>query len=162
MRRILPIILIALLASCSFVSEEKEKSEKIARPAIILENAEYTLGQSMSFYSAEERATAENLKFIQYDDEGNPSITGSADYADIDTSARTMDLSGHVSLEQHGSNMHIEAESLYFDSSSSEIEAEGDVRVNSDDGIFSGTGFKGDLREDSYSFSSIKEGVFNL
>lgn len=173
MRRILPIILIALLASCSFVSEEKEKSEKIARPAIILENAEYTLGQSgenpifiestlMSFYSAEERATAENLKFIQFDDEGNPSITGSADYADIDTSARTMDLSGHVSLEQHGSNMHIEAESLYFDSSSSEIEAEGDVRVSSDDGIFSGTGFKGDLREDSYSFSSIKEGVFNL
>ena len=59
-------------------------------------------------------------------------------------------------------HLHIEAESLYFDSSSSEIEAEGDVRVSSDDGIFSGTGFKGDLREDSYSFSSIKEGVFNL
>ena len=67
-----------------------------------------------------------------------------------------------VTAWMEGSNMHIEAESLYFDSSSSEIEAEGDVRVSSDDGIFSGTGFKGDLREDSYSFSSIKEGVFNL
>ena len=173
MNKALPFLLILLLASCSFVIETEQRSEKARHPSIILENADYTLGQSgenpifikstvMAFYSEEEKATAENLSFIQYDDDGNAAITGSADHADIDTAARTMDLSGNVTLRQHSSNMLIEAESLYFDSASSEIEADGDVFVSSDDGTFSGTGFKGDLLEDIYSFTSIKEGIFSI
>ena len=173
MKKVLPVLLLLLLASCSFVSETEEKQEKEKYPSIILENADYTLGQSgenpifiksalMTFYSEDERATAEALSFVQYDDDGNAAITGNADFADIDTNARSMDLSGNVTLEQHRTNMHIEAETLFFDSVSSEIEADGDVLVSSDDGTFSGTGFKGDLREDIYSFSSIKEGIFNI
>lgn len=172
MKHILPILLI-LLTSCSFVEESGERKAKVDYPDIILVNADYTLGQSgespifiksaeMSLYSADERATAEGLSFIQYDEDGNIAITGQADHADIDTADRTMDLKGNVILEQSSSGMRIEAESLYFDSSSSEIEADGDVYVVSEDGTFSGSGFKGDLKEDNYSFSSIKEGIFNL
>ena len=36
------------------------------------------------------------------------------------------------------------------------------VYVRSDDGEFSGTGFKGDLREDAYSVQSIEEGIFAI
>ncbi len=173
MRKLLPLLFIALLSSCSFVTETEERGEKISHPSIILENADYTLGQSgenpifikssrMTLYSEEERATTENITFIQYDDEGNAAITGSADTADINTSERSMHLSGNVALEQHSSNMHIEAESLFFNSATSEIEADGDVYVSSDDGTFLGTGFKGDLREENYSFASIAEGVFNI
>ena len=174
MRKILPLLLVALfLSACSFVSDDGERSEKIAVPDIILEDAKYTLGQSgespilitssrMVFYSKDERATAEDMSFLQYDDEGNITLEGRADHADIDTGDRSMLLSGTVRLVQHRDGMRIEAEELYFSSSTEEIEADGTVRVQSADGIFSGTGFKGDLREESYSFRSIEEGVFTL
>lgn len=172
MKRLIPLLLI-LLASCSFVQERGEEPEKQARPDIILEGARYTLGQSgeapiyiesdrMTFYSEAERATAENLSFIQYDEEGNITLIGRADYADINTGDRSMDLTGSVVLEQQRSGMRIEAEELSFSASTDEVVADGDVYVESEDGIFTGTGFRGDLREDAYSFRNVKEGIFNL
>ena len=173
MRKLLPLLMALLLASCSFVNDDGERSEKIKVPDIILEGARYTLGQSgespifitareMVFYSAEERATAEDMSFVQYGEDGNVTLEGRADHADIDTGARSMDLSGGVRLEQSRDGMLIEAESLFFSSSTEEVEAEGPVYVRSDDGEFSGTGFKGDLREDAYSFQSIEKGVFTI
>ena len=58
--------------------------------------------------------------------------------------------------------MMIEAENLIFDSENNEIEADGDVSVSSEDGTFRGSGFRGDLREEAYSFQVITEGIFEL
>ena len=65
-------------------------------------------------------------------------------------------------LRKVDNDMFIQADSLVFDSGNSMITADGSVYVQTGDGIFSGTGFAGDLKMDIYSFQSIDEGVFNL
>ncbi len=173
MRKLVIILLIALFTSCSFVSEDEGEHEKAELPDIILENSTYTLGQSgerpvyiestrMTLYSKDNLAVVEDISFISYDEEGNPSVEGSAGHAEIDTDSKKMKLSGSVRLRATDGDMMIEAESLTFDSENDEIEADGDVSVSSEDGSFRGTGFRGDLREEMYSFQTIEEGVFEL
>ena len=81
MRRLWLFPLILMLASCSFVSDDGEEHAKLATPDIILEDAEYTLGQSgenpifirsshIEFYSKDERAVTESLTFVQYNEDG--------------------------------------------------------------------------------------------
>ena len=163
---------ILILTSCSFRNEE-EKHEKLERPSIILENAEFTLGQDnnqpvyikssvMMLYSEDHKAIVENMSFISYDENMTPSIEGSADYAEIDTEAETMALSGNVRMYQHEENMTIESDALSFDTANDEITAAGEVYASSDDGSFRGSGFAADLREKRYSFRTISEGVFNI
>ena len=174
MRRILlAAAMILILSSCSFRSGDEEEHEKAVLPDIILEGATYTLGQSgerpvyiessrMTLYSKDNRAVVENISFISYDEDGNPSLEGSAGHGDIDTETKKMNLSGDVTLRAADGDMMIEAENLIFDSENEEIEADGEVRVSSEDGTFAGTGFRGDLREEAYSFRTITEGVFEL
>ena len=172
-KTLLLILSLLLLASCSFRSDDEEVHEKAVLPDIILENADYTLGQRdenpiyikssrMTFYSHDNRAIVENITFTSYDDDGSIAIEGSAGYGEINTETKTMDLSGGVNLKASSGNMMIEAESLVFDSQNGEIEAEGIVRVSSDDGVFAGTGFRGDLLEEVYAFRTITEGVFEI
>ena len=137
------------------------------------ENAAYTLGQSnespifikssrIEFYSKDNRATTEALSFVQYNDDGNVRLEGSADKSVIDTESKRMELEGNVKLSENDSGMMIEADTLIFDSENEEITADGHVRVVSEDGEFEGTGFAGDLMTSSYSFASIEKGVFKL
>lgn len=165
--------MILTLSSCSFITDDDGEHEKAILPDIILENSTYTLGQSgekpvyiessrMTLYSKDNLAVVEDISFISYDDEGNPSVEGSAGHSEINTETKVMNLSGGVRLRASDGDMMIEAESLIFDSDKEEIEAEGDVSVSSEDGTFTGTGFRGDLREEAYSFTTISEGVFEL
>ena len=162
-----------MLASCSFVSDDGEEHAKLATPDIILEDAEYTLGQSgenpifirssyIEFYSKDERAVTESLTFVQYNDDGEIRLEGSADSSEIDTGSKVMNLSGNVRLTENDSNMMIEADTLMFDSENEEMTADGHVKVVSSDGEFKGTGFAGDLKMDAYSFTTIEKGVFRL
>lgn len=171
--RLLCLFLIILLSSCSFISEEEGSTDDTVRPDIVLIGAEYTLGQAgenpifiksprMTFYSSDNRAVTEALSFVQYDDDGNIIIEGQADSSDINTDTKVIDLSGSVMLRKVDDDMFIQADSLVFDSGNSMITADGSVYVQTGDGIFSGTGFAGDLKMDIYSFQSIDEGVFNL
>ena len=173
MRAFWVVIVSLLLASCSFVSDDGTVHEKLATPDIILENAAYTLGQSnespifikssrIEFYSKDNRATTEALSFVQYNDDGNVRLEGSADKSVIDTESKRMELEGNVKLSENDSGMMIEADTLIFDSENEEITADGHVRVVSKDGEFEGTGFAGDLMTSSYSFASIEKGVFKL
>lgn len=173
MRAFWVVIASLLIASCSFVSDDGTVHEKLATPDIILENAAYTLGQSnespifikssrIEFYSKDNRATTEALSFVQYNDDGNVRLEGSADNSVIDTESKRMELEGNVKLSENDSGMMIEADTLIFDSENEEITADGHVRVVSKDGEFEGTGFAGDLMTSSYSFASIKKGVFKL
>ena len=173
MRAFWVVIASLLIASCSFVSDDGTVHEKLATPDIILENAAYTLGQSnespifikssrIEFYSKDNRATTEALSFVQYNDDGNVRLEGSADKSVIDTESKRMELEGNVKLSENDSGMMIEADTLIFDSENEEITADGHVRVVSKDGEFEGTGFAGDLMTSSYSFASIEKGVFKL
>ena len=173
MRAFWVVITSLLIASCSFVSDDGTVHEKLATPDIILENAAYTLGQSnespifikssrIEFYSKDNRATTEALSFVQYNDDGNVRLEGSADKSVIDTESKRMELEGNVKLSENDSGMMIEADTLIFDSENEEITADGHVRVVSKDGEFEGTGFAGDLMTSSYSFASIEKGVFRL
>ena len=173
MRAFWVVIASLLIASCSFVSDDGTVHEKLATPDIILENAAYTLGQSnespifikssrIEFYSKDNRATTEALSFVQYNDDGNVRLEGSADKSVIDTESKRMELEGNVKLSENDSGMMIEADTLIFDSENEEITADGHVRVVSKDGEFEGTGFAGDLMTSSYSFASIEKGVFRL
>ena len=173
MRAFWVVIVSLLLASCSFVSDDGTVHEKLVTPDIILENAAYTLGQSgespifikssrIEFYSKDNRATTEALSFVQYNDDGNVRLEGSADNSVIYTESKRMELEGNVKLSENDSGMMIEADTLIFDSVNVEITADGHVRVVSEDGEFEGTGFAGDLMTSSYSFASIEKGVFRL
>ncbi|MBO8435951.1 MAG: LPS export ABC transporter periplasmic protein LptC [Spirochaetes bacterium] len=174
MRKLLLIALsLLLITSCSFRSGDEESHEKAVLPDIILENADYTLGQRdenpiyinstrMTFFSHDHKAIVENISFTSYNDDGSIAVEGSAGHGEIDTDSRTMNLSGGVSLKASSGDMMIEAESLIFDSENGEIEADGNVRVSSEDGVFAGTGFRGDLLEEVYAFRTITEGVFEL
>ena len=174
MRRILWVITVSLLmASCSFVSDDGTEHEKPVTPDIILENATYTLGQTgeppifikssrIELYSDDNRAITEALSFIQYNDDGEIRLEGSADSSEIDTESKVMKLDGNVRLAENESGMMIEADTLMFDSENDEVTADGNVKVVSDDGEFEGTGFAGDLLLSSYSFASIEKGVFRL
>ena len=169
----LSICLSLMFSSCSFVSDDEGAHPKEPHPDIILQNTVYTLGQSgerpvyiessrITFWSADNRAETDKITFHQADDEGNITLEGSADHADIDTDNRRMDLSGNVRLKRADGNMQIEADELTFDSKNEEINAPGSVHVSSDDGEFRGEGFNADLLTSAYSFKSIQEGVFTL
>ena len=174
MRRLLWVIIVSLLmASCSFVSDDGTEHEKLVTPDIILENATYTLGQTgeppifikssmIELYSDDNRAITEALSFIQYNEDGEIRLEGSADSSEIDTESKVMKLDGNVRLAENESGMMIEADTLMFDSENDEVTADGNVKVVSDDGEFEGTGFAGDLLLSSYSFASIEKGVFRL
>lgn len=147
MRAFWVVVASLLLASCSFVSDDGTVHEKLATPDIILENAAYTLGQSnespifikssrIEFYSKDNRATTEALSFVQYNDDGNVRLEGSADKSVIDTESKRMELEGNVKLSENDSGMMIEADTLIFDSENEEITADGHVRVVSEDGEF--------------------------
>lgn len=174
MKKALLLILISLLISCTFSSkEENEPREKTAYPDLVLENAEYLLGQSnerpivvrgerITFYSKDNRAELERFSFSQEDEEGNIILQGSADEGLINTKSKTMDLKGNVFLEKPGEGMEIHAENLFFDSESEEAKADGKVVVKSKDGEFSGTDFYGDLRNMVYSFSEMEDGKIKI
>ena len=78
------IFMVLLLASCSF-RENEEVHEKAVLPDIILEGAEYTLGQDgnspiyinssrMTLYSRDNRAIVENMEFVSYNDDAKRRI----------------------------------------------------------------------------------------
>ena len=167
------LVIIALLTSCSFISDEDASSSAETRPDIVLIGAEYTLGQAgenpifikssrITFYSADDRALTESLSFEQTGDDGSIMIEGSAGSSDINTETKVINLEGSVILRKLDDDMLIEADSIIFDSGNSTIQADGNVYVQTSDGSFRGTGFSGDLKMDIYSFRTIEEGIFNL
>ena len=179
MRKTLFLLVIVLLivSSCkkdeSVVETIKDEMEKGIYPDIILENAEYHIGEDgsspiymtagkITFYSKDGYALVESMEFVSKDDEGNTSISGSAVKGRIDTEGSSMDLSGGVVFKDEERNMEIKAESLVFDRSEDTIVADGRVMVESKEGSFIGRDFKGDLRTGVYVFSEIEEGELNF
>ena len=179
MKRILFLLIFILtfLSSCkkdegTVVSNNSER-EKGIYPDIILENAEYHIGENgsdpiylkagkITFYSKDGYALTESMEFVSKDEKGNITISGSAGKGWIDTEGSSMNLSEGVVFKDEERNMKINADNLIFDREEDTIVADGRVVVESEEGIFIGRDFKGDLRTGVYIFSEIEEGELNF
>ena len=179
MKRILFLLIFILtfLSSCkkdegTIVSDNSER-EKGIYPDIILENAEYHIGEDgsdpiylkagkITFYSKDGYALTESMEFVSKDEKGNITISGSAGKGWIDTEGSNMNLSEGVVFKDEERNMKINADNLIFDREEDTIVADGRVVVESEEGIFIGRDFKGDLRTGVYIFSEIEEGELNF
>ena len=179
MKRILFLLIFILtfLSSCkkdegTIVSDNSER-EKGIYPDIILENAEYHIGEDgsgpiylkagkITFYSKDGYALTESMEFVSKDEKGNITISGSAGKGWIDTEGSSMNLSEGVVFKDEERNMKINADNLIFDREEDTIVADGRVMVESEEGSFIGRDFKGDLRTGVYIFSEIEEGELNF
>ena len=179
MKRILFLLIFILtfLSSCkkdegTVVSDNSER-EKGIYPDIILENAEYHIGEDgsdpiylkagkITFYSKDGYALTESMEFVSKDEKGNITIRGSAGKGWIDTEGSSMNLSEGVVFKDEERNMKINADNLIFDREEDTIVADGRVMVESEEGSFIGRDFKGDLRTGVYIFSEIEEGELNF
>ena len=171
------ISILILLSSCkkneSTAVSDNSGREKGIYPDIILENAEYHIGEDSSdpiylkagkitFYSADAYALTESMDFVSKDENGNITISGSAGKGWIDTEGSSINLSEGVVFKDEERNMKINADNLVFDREEDTIVADGRVVVESEEGIFIGRDFKGDLRTGVYIFSEIEEGELNF
>ena len=171
------IFILPFLSSCkkdegTVVSDNSER-EKGIYPDIILENAEYHIGEDgsdpiylkagkITFYSKDGYALTESMEFVSKDENGDITISGSAGKGWIDTEGSSMNLSGGVVFKDEERNMKISAENLIFDREEDTIVADGRVMVESEEGSFIGRDFKGDLRTGVYTFSEIEKGELNF
>ena len=171
------ISILILLSSCkkneSTAVSDNSGREKGIYPDIILENAEYHIGEDgsdpiylkagkITFYSADAYALTESMDFVSKDENGNITISGSAGKGWIDTEGSSMNLSEGVVFKDEERNMKINADNLVFDREEDTIVADGRVVVESEEGSFIGRDFKGDLRTGVYIFSEIEEGELNF
>ena len=171
------IFILLFLSSCkkdegTVVSDNSER-EKGIYPDIILENAEYHIGEDgsdpiylkagkITFYSKDGYALTESMEFVSKDENGDITISGSAGKGWIDTEGSSMNLSEGVVFKDEERNMKIIADNLFFDREEDTIVADGRVVVESEEGSFIGRDFKGDLRTGIYIFSEIEEGELNF
>ena len=179
MKRILFLLIFILLFlppckkdEATMVSDNSER-EKGIYPDIILENAEYHIGEDgsdpiylkagkITFYSKDGYALTESMEFVSKDEKGNITISGSAGTGWIDTEGISMNLSEGAVFKDEERNMKINADNLIFDREEDTIVADGRVMVESEEGSFIGRDFKGDLRTGVDIFSEIEEGELNL
>lgn len=174
MRYIVPLIIVLSLISCRFNdSDGKSRTEKIEHPDIILEEAEYKLnqlsespivlvGSKITFYSADHRAELESFTFYQENSDGERVMEGSADSGTVDTANETLNLSGNVMIKQQSNNIELRTDSVMIDTKNEEISSSDRVMVKSDKGTFSGLGFKGDMKRQVYTFTSLDRGEIEI
>ena len=114
------IFILLFLSSCkkdegTVVSDNSER-EKGIYPDIILENAEYHIGEDgsdpiylkagkITFYSKDGYALTESMEFVSKDENGDITISGSAGKGWIDTEGSSMNLSEGVVFKDEERNM---------------------------------------------------------
>ncbi len=174
MKYFLTLIIALSLISCRFnESDGKPRAEKIEHPDIILEDASYKLnqqsenpivlvGSKITFYSADHRADLESFTFYQENSDGEKVMEGSADTGTIDTANETLNLSGNVVIRQKSNNIELKTDSVIINTKQEEISSPSRVMVKSDKGTFSGIGFKGDMKRQVYTFTSLERGEIEI
>lgn len=164
-------MVLLLLTSCIFNDgeEDENRAEKAVYPDMILENAHYQIGQpeeepilldakKIIFYSKDNYASLEDFTFYQKDAEGTPKVSGGAEKGTLNLSTKDLVLDGAVTFSNDKDGMKISTNSLVYSSEKNEIIAEGSVMIESGEGTFVGTNFKGNLAESLYLFDEIEKG----
>ncbi len=163
------LFLLLLISSCTR-SERPEEPPEMILPDMILTDGRFTLYQEnempitftaerASFYSADSLALIENISFVQRDADGNITIEGRAESAELDTDNKRLTLKGNVFLNSIRDEMMITTDgTLFFDTVTEEVETSDSVTVTSSDGEFSSAYFYGNLLLEEYSFADLSEG----
>lgn len=175
MNRVIPIIVILLIlfSSCSIKREEDNViKDKGVYPDLVVLDSHSTINQSeskidleakrMRLFSSDGYSLLEDFSFSSFRENGDVEITGSAKNGKIELDGSSLSLSGSVVFSKPLDNIKIEAEELSYDKDNEEITTKGLVVVESNEGIIRGYDFKGDLKNNKYSFSSIEKGDFNI
>ncbi|AEV29042.1 Protein of unknown function (DUF1239) [Sphaerochaeta pleomorpha str. Grapes] len=173
-RSILGMVLALLfLVSCSAEQGTTAYGQIDAKADIQLSNATYILGRakespitiqaaSISIYLKTDQALLEGITFEQKDSQGSVDLTGSAQRATVNTKTYDAQLQGDIKISKVGEDFSIEAENLVWENESQILKSDIDsaVFISFDKGnSLSGNGFTGNLKEGTYEFSSIEEGV---
>lgn len=175
-RFLLPLLLLSLLLSCtkeSGVGVEGEKKEVGIYPDVILENAEYHIGEDgsdpivmnagrITFYSIDGYALVDGMEFHTMGEEGETLVSGKAGQGRIDTEGDELELWDGVEFSDERNGMKIIASSILYNRSEDTLVANGSVVVESKEGFFQGSNFRGDLRTGTYTFETIEKGELKL
>ena len=175
MKRFLILLLLSLLILSSCQKEDGsivdgEKKEVGKYPDVILENSRYIIGEEgseplelyakkITFYSEESFALVEDMTFTT---KGERVISGSAGEGRINTEGDEINLLSGVTFLDEDNGMKINAEKIDYNREEDTISAPGPVMVESKEGRFEGTDFKGDLRTGTYTFQSIEKGELDF
>ncbi len=162
------LILLLLLPSCSFKSEEA-KSAAIETPTLVLENAKYTLGQEgerpvviyakkISIWELNNKAKLEEITFTQTDENGAITLSGKADSADINIKTKYSVFNGDVEIEEKTNNYFIKSSKIVYDIEKEHLETEEALIVTFPDGEVKGKGLDADLRTNIFNIGKIEEG----
>ena len=173
-RSILGMVLALLfLVSCSAEQGTTTHGQIDADADIRLSNATYILGRnkeapvtiqasSISIFLKTDQALLEGITFEQKDSQGSVDLIGSAQRATVNTKTYDAQLQGAIQINKVGEDFSIEAENLTWENESQILKSdkESKVFISFDNGnTLLGNGFSGNLKEGTYEFSSIEEGV---
>lgn len=175
MKRILILLIILLtITSCSF-QDTVEKTKKIERPSIILNDSIYTVNSEnedkitfyakyLEMYDEKHTALLKELKFKQVDKENNLILEGYCDTADIETDEKNVVLTGNIFLNHVKEQMQFKSNSLKWNTKKKLLETDTDSSLQlsyKDDIKLTGKGFKGDLSTLDFDFLSTINGEIN-
>lgn len=175
MKKILVVLsILALTFSCAIERGEDERTEKLERPDMVLENGTFRISSGsgrpveltssvLTYWSKDGRAEMEGLSFSQTGEDGTERIRGIAMGGTMDTKKKILTLIADVYLEDLENGLRISTGgTLVFYIDSEEVFADDSVMVEYSDGRFEGSGFYGDLKREEYSFEKIEEGRFDV
>ena len=149
--------LILSLSSCTMESQADLSSKVYEFPDISLTDAAYVLGRGGE---APFSITAGEIAI--FDQEGEPLLTGRADFATVNTETYDAQLLGNILVTQTKEDFTIEAEKLLWLHDEQILQSTEDsaVRILYDGGqSLEGRGFKGNLKTGTYEFAKQVEGV---
>ena len=103
-----------------------------------------------------------SMEDMTFSTKGERVISGSAGEGRINTEGDEINLLSGVTFLDEDNGMKINAEKIDYNREEDTISAPGPVMVESKEGRFEGTDFKGDLRTGTYTFQSIEKGELDF
>lgn len=162
-------IFIILLSSCSFL-DDKEKSDIIEHPDIILLDATYVVNREgntkinlsssqIEIFNRRNLTTAEQSTFNFVDKSGKVIIEGSCEEISINTKTNDVELNGNVYFKILDPVLEISCDSLSWSNKQNIISTnDNDVNVKSDVGLFIGSGLSLNIDTRYFEFKEITKG----
>ena len=172
--RLLPLVILIFLCSCSFEYGNRDEEEN-TKPELIMRDVDYVrvrngdpvvrfLADYAERYEKRQLMNLENLSFLQYENNWDEiNIQGNAGKAMIELESGNIDLSGGVFISVDSEDITIQTSALKWLDKEGNISGpvSGIVEIQSSDGSkFAGVGFSADSRYRTWVFESGVSGVF--
>jgi len=167
------VIASLLTISCSLSTEAELASRTLSLPDLTLVNAEYVLkdeesepiaihAAEISIFEKSDTAVITDISFSQYDETGTVTLSGRSDEAEANTKSWDALLRGNVQVTDYRNDVVITADELTWLHKQQLINAPADQLVTivyTNDKRIEGYGLDGDLKNSTFTFDRITEGV---